>query len=478
MKYQPVTAVWEVTMGCNMRCKHCGSSCEEPLPDELSTEEALNIICQLARIGLKWITLSGGEPLIRKDLPVLIRALKASGIMTNVITNGWLLSEKAEMLKEAGVDTVAVSIEGTEQIHDSIRHKGSFQRDKEGIRKLKELGVEVGAITTLSKRNMGNLEALKEQLIAMGVGSWQVQLGLPMGNMSDHADWILRPEEIDDVIDFCFETSLEGRIRIYPADCIGYYDVKEQAVRQKSYQTDQTLWNGCNAGIRGFGLLHNGDIIGCTSVRDRQFVEGNLRQRSLEDIWTDENSFSWRRQMHKEQLSGNCKRCVYGSRCLGGCTNTRLTTQHTIYGENHYCTYNNYLKRLAASVQKETDIPSLMERAEKAVHQGEIQEAAFIAERIIALDAEYVDAYLLKGYAEYMCGNYQQSEQDNRKALSVAPNNSYALKGLALSMYKQRSVPMGEVVKMLEEANRLSGYKDPDLMSDLALVKKEYLAHR
>lgn len=62
MEYLPVTAVWEITMGCNMRCDHCGSSCAEPLPDELTTEEALALCDDLKTVGLKWITLSGENP--------------------------------------------------------------------------------------------------------------------------------------------------------------------------------------------------------------------------------------------------------------------------------------------------------------------------------------------------------------------------------------------------------------------------------
>ena len=75
MKYQPVAGVWEVTMGCNMRCGHCGSSCKNPLPDELTTEEAFRLIDMLIDLKLNWITLSGGEPLTRKDLPLLIDRL-------------------------------------------------------------------------------------------------------------------------------------------------------------------------------------------------------------------------------------------------------------------------------------------------------------------------------------------------------------------------------------------------------------------
>ena len=91
MKYQPITCVWEVTMGCNMRCGHCGSSCMEPLSDELTTEEALNLCGQIAELGLKWITLSGGEPLTRKDIPLLVKRLSSLGVTVNIITNGWLL---------------------------------------------------------------------------------------------------------------------------------------------------------------------------------------------------------------------------------------------------------------------------------------------------------------------------------------------------------------------------------------------------
>lgn len=75
MQYYPITGVWEITMGCNMRCKHCGSACEDALEDELSTEEALELCDQIVDLGFEWITLSGGEPTIRKDLDQLINRL-------------------------------------------------------------------------------------------------------------------------------------------------------------------------------------------------------------------------------------------------------------------------------------------------------------------------------------------------------------------------------------------------------------------
>ncbi len=81
------TAVWEITMGCNMRCKHCGSSCAEALPDELNTSEALEVCDQLKDLGLKVITLSGGEPTTRSDWHIIAKRLVDNGIITSIITN-------------------------------------------------------------------------------------------------------------------------------------------------------------------------------------------------------------------------------------------------------------------------------------------------------------------------------------------------------------------------------------------------------
>jgi MoaA/NifB/PqqE/SkfB family radical SAM enzyme len=93
MNYKTYSAVWEITMGCNMRCKHCGSSCEETFPDELTTEEALNLCDDLGKLGFKHITLSGGEPTIRKDWNLIAERLNKNGIIPNLITNGWLIDE-------------------------------------------------------------------------------------------------------------------------------------------------------------------------------------------------------------------------------------------------------------------------------------------------------------------------------------------------------------------------------------------------
>lgn len=468
MKYQPITCVWEVTMGCNMRCGHCGSSCAEPLEGELTTEEALDLCDQIARLGLRWVTLSGGEPLIRNDITELVKRLSDQGVSVNMITNGLLLDRAmAERLKESGIATLAISIDGTREIHDEIRKKGAFDNARKSFQYMTELGIKSGVVTTITNKNIDILGELKEELIRMGVKTWQVQIGLPMGNLKEKPDWLLAPERVTDIIDFCYETAKEGRIKIYPADCIGYYTKKELEVKKISYETDMvSLWDGCNAGIRGFGILHDGRILGCTSIREEEFIEKkSIRESTLRDIWENENAFAWRRKFKKEDLDGDCKSCVYGSKCLGGCPNTRLTMNGSINSENQYCAYNLKLKEMKKKQQEITNKEGLFEKAEGLIKLGIYQEAAIILKRLLELEPENERALVVKAYTEYMCGNYEICKEDNAKALEMNEGNVDALSGYAIALYNLGDKQGG--IDSMKKAVTLSGGR-MDMREDLA----------
>lgn len=471
MKYQPVTCVWEVTMGCNMRCGHCGSSCAEPLSDELNTTEALDLCDQIAQLGLRWITLSGGEPLTRKDIPQLVQRLHEQGVSVNIITNGWLLeAEMIEKLKESGIATVAISIDGTEKIHDKIRRVGAYEHARQAFSLLRKQGIKTGAVTTITKQNIDILPELKKELIKMGVETWQVQLGLPMGNLKERPEWLLDPEQVNDIINFCHDTAREGKIGIFPADCIGYYTKKELEIKKISYKTEYvSIWDGCNAGVRGFGILQNGDILGCTSIRSEKYIEGSIRERSLREIWEDENTFLWRRGMTKEKLSGDCKTCVYGSKCLGGCPNTRLTMSGDIYSENLYCSYNLERKKQNERYTGYENAGKLFRIADSLVKQGAYQEAAAAFAQVLKLSPEDANAWKAKGYAEYMCGNYEICKGDNEKAMEINPQDAYAIRGHAIALHRLGF--LSESLKEMETALKLTGYADAELLEDWRVLK-------
>jgi radical SAM protein with 4Fe4S-binding SPASM domain len=231
------------------------------------------------------------------------------------------------------------------------------------------------------------------------------------------------------------------------------------------------LWDGCNAGVRGFGLLHNGEILGCTSIRNREYVEGSIRERPLKEIWEDGRAFRWRREITKEKLAGHCGTCKYGGKCPGGCPNTRLTMNGDIYGENRYCSYNVALKKSEKEIKRINSAEELLKAARMSVAEREHQLAAQQLERLLELDKSNAEALRLKGRAEFMNGNYVLSENANRRALGIDPGDGYAKKGLGLALFRQGKKAEG--IALVEEAVKAAGYQDEDAVNDLTALYKE-----
>lgn len=284
MKYQPITCVWEVTIGNNMRSNFYKSSDVEPLPDELNMCEALDICDQIAALGIKSVTFIGGEPLLRKDLVHLIRSLSDQGVSVNIITNGWALDRAiAEKLKDSGVAMVFVSINGTRDIQDSIHRKGSFEHAEHSFAILKELGIKNGAVTTVIDKNIQILNELKKGLCRMGVDTWQIRRKFPIVTYNSSTDWELSDEKVDDLIHFCRNTAKEGLIKLLPVSC--------------------------NAGISSFEIRQNGEIQGCPFINNRKYRDAGLRVHSLRDIWEDNECLRWCREMAEGNLPDECIYC-------------------------------------------------------------------------------------------------------------------------------------------------------------------------
>jgi radical SAM protein with 4Fe4S-binding SPASM domain len=449
MMYRPITGVWEITMGSNVRGGYYGFSHSDPLPDELTTAEAFDLIEQMAEIGLREVTLSGGEPLTRRDWAQLVRHLTERGVGANLVTNGWAVTEEvAKQMKNYRISTVVVRVDGTREVHDRILRPGVYDRVEQAFRILHQHGIDTRAITTLSVENKDILPQIKDELIRMGVSSWQLSLGLPtemMGGRRD--DWMLTSAQMGDLLRFCTETNNEGKIGVYPANCL---DCRSRNRFGKPYSSA-----GCEAGMAGVGFLYNGDIVGCVSIKDRNFTEGNIRERTLRDIWEDQSKFRWRREMTHGKLGGACRVCQHGAECLGGCPNTRLVIGRNLYGENPYCSHNFAMKTEQKRVSELNDAAELIASAKALIEEHNDPKATMYLERLIELRQDNPEAYRLKGLIEYQNGNYEQSEESMVQALSLDPSDSHATKVLGMALFKQgkrtegirlveRSLQMGE----------------------------------
>jgi radical SAM protein with 4Fe4S-binding SPASM domain len=329
--YVPELGVFEATLGCNLRCRHCGSGAGRARPDELDTDECADLFVQLAELGMRWLTISGGEPTTRHDWPELVGAASRAGIRAGMMTNGILFDDDAARLaRDRGLNAVGFSVDGTSRTHDLVRGRvGHLQRLLRAVDAAKGAGLPFAVVTHINRRNIGQLGRVHDMVVDLGAYAWQVQLGTDMGNMSDHPDLLASPRDMVDVERKL--TALIGRspIRVEVAHSIGYFGPYENVLRRPM---GQDCFKGCPAGIRVIGIESNGNVKGCLSImagyneQGADFVEGNIRQERLADIWFRPGAFAYNRGFAIEDLEGFCRECPQAARCRGGCMATKVAS--------------------------------------------------------------------------------------------------------------------------------------------------------
>ncbi len=334
----PHTVVWEITLACNMRCIHCGSSAG-PLTkrrNELDTKEALDVIKQLKEIGTQRIVLSGGEPFLRKDWDILTSEISRLGITPSFVSNGFVLDEsKAEKIKRLNNPAlhIGLSIDGNEKVHDYIRQtKGSFNKVTRVLEILKDNCIPASVITQVNMLNFKILPDIRDHIFKYGIYAWQIQLATPWGRLASNPKLLLGPKEYLKLVNFIVEQRKIYGEMVVGADDIGYYTELESGIRP------QGEWQGCHAGLRVLGLTSNGGVTGCLSLQEPQFIEGNVRKRRLKDIWYDPALFSYNREFKEDYLQGFCRECPHRLKCRGGCKNTAYSFCGSLY-ENFYCVF-------------------------------------------------------------------------------------------------------------------------------------------
>jgi radical SAM protein with 4Fe4S-binding SPASM domain len=350
--YYPRFCVWELTLGCNLRCLHCGSYAGDKRRDELTLEESLKIADQLAEMGCEKVTLGGGEPTLNPDWHLIGKRLTERGVRVNMIANGWHWTKgHVDKAREGGLANVAFSLDGFEEAHDRQRREDSYRRVIEAIDICVAEEMPVSVITTINKLNAPTLRDLRDFLGEKGVASWQLQIGIPSGTMSHYKDeLVVEPEAMLELVPLIAELRTDGVERpiVYPSDNIGYFGKYEKALRDRGAQIN--FWIGCRAGLQVIGIESDGGVKGCLSLpsamhgKEDIFLEGNLREQSLHELWTRQSAFSYNRDFAMEQLSGFCARCRFRDICRGGCAWTAYSHTSNRF-DNPYCFYRQAVVR-------------------------------------------------------------------------------------------------------------------------------------
>lgn len=332
MEYKLRSCVWEITLACCFNCKYCGSRAGRARPNELTASECFSVADQLAELGCRRVSMIGGEVFMRPDWDAVVKRLTDNGVRTAIITNGFLFKpEHIARIKAAGVESVAVSIDGPKEVHDRYRSSGSFDRAVLALGTLIQNGVPASVITTLNAENAPRLEELFNEIGGLSLAAWQLQACSPMGNAQSGVDHRF---DVGSVLGFV-RRHIDGVG--YPlgiADNIGYFTFDEDRLR--GVRSGGAPFMGCSAGLNAIGIDSVGNVRGCESMYDERFIEGNLRERTLRDIWEDPQAFSYNRGFKPSLLTGECAACPEGRRCAGGCRSYNYFVHGRLY-EAPYC---------------------------------------------------------------------------------------------------------------------------------------------
>lgn len=322
----PLIVSYAVTKACNLRCLHCHADARDAMPDELSLNEALRVVDEMADLGTRAVIFSGGEPLLRK---AFVRSLAdycvESGIIPALLTNGMLLNRRVALeLKEAGIMAVGIPIDSAlSECHDQLRNApGAFQKAVEAIRACMDVDLKVIVTTMALKHTYKEIPQRLEMLTSLGVDQAAVYDLIPAGrgrNVMDDAMTATQRAELIQYLQHIQEThemvfTMSGGLPLYPeiaSEMHSLSDTKPKNLLLKQFWIHNPV--GCHAGIFYFSLRPNGDVYPCTFL---PINVGNVRMQNLRSIWYESTILNELRC--RDNLKGECGICEYREAC-GGC---------------------------------------------------------------------------------------------------------------------------------------------------------------
>ncbi|MCP4268473.1 MAG: radical SAM protein [Candidatus Brocadiaceae bacterium] len=324
--------VWNTTRKCNLSCSHCYINAVGPEEvtsevdtGELTTSEAKEMIDDLVAIKSPMLVFSGGEPLLRDDIFELNVYAMKHGLRTILSTNSTLITrEAAKKIKKAGFVYVGVSLDGTEEIHDSFRGaKGAFEKSLQGLRYLMDEGVGTGVRFAITNQNYDELSKVLEITRREKIPRFSLFQLVYGGRGKEIIDWDIFNDQRRNVMDYVIEEArVSNGMNIVTADnyADGIYLLQEVAEREpeRAAEVERLLamQSGCPAGDGLANVDNRGDVHLCPYWQSRSI--GNIREKKFSDIWFDEEIEILTKMRDKTRyLKDKCGRCKLSHLCMG-----------------------------------------------------------------------------------------------------------------------------------------------------------------
>lgn len=313
-KYPLHTLFFEVTSRCNALCDHCGSRCTVSKKDELSPETFKKVLDDVAKnFGTKAIMLNitGGEPIMRKDLFEITAYADKLGFKWGLVTNGMLITDDViSKMKETHMSTITISLDGMKKTHEEFRHvPGSFDRIISAIEKIKESDfvehIQVTFIAT--KKNISELPEVYRLLSMLEIDSLRISGIDPIGRAEDNENLMLDQEDYFFLFDFIKKHSTAPLPVVW--SCTHYFGNTENTLDPTGKKFT------CYTGIHVASVLSNGDIFGCPNIpRRKGLIQGNVLKDNFCEVW--KNNFEFYRNPNRTRAK-QCENCEYWNYCKG-----------------------------------------------------------------------------------------------------------------------------------------------------------------
>ena len=338
---------WRATGACNARCRYCNVDADgASAPKELTTEEALHLVDEVYNFGVKWFGIKGGEPLLRKDIFKIVSYAKSLGLNVCLLTNGCFVDGKIyDNLVKNEVWT-SVSIDGPEEINDSLRGKGSYKKALAAIQKLSKAKILNGiaaAITSVNYKHLDHVTELAEEYGANFV--WFNHL-VPSGRAKVTMELTPTPEQYEWALNHIWDLSVkyEGKFDIH-VHCPHFARVvKQRGIPNFQEWYDKKFHGKCTYFAFGgyISVTENGDLIPCfyTDLQPLEPMQlGDIRTKSLRQVWEEMKKSPYYSSFRgRNTLKGKCGVCEYREIC-GGCRNRAYAYTNDIYESDPACAY-------------------------------------------------------------------------------------------------------------------------------------------
>ena len=305
----------EITRKCNLNCRHCGSDCfKDTQSNELTTESWIKIIDYCSRNFSSQLAfvITGGEPLVSKGLEKIGEAAQRNNRLWGCVTNGLLLTKnRMNSLKQAGIGSITVSLDGTEIAHNYLR--GSEVAFKNVMRALDVVGKSSikyrDVVTCVYPSNLKELDNIAKILIDKGIPSWRLFRIFPSGRAAKDKSLILTKDQSWEMLNWISENREKYKKLGLDIDfsCEGYFPFKyDQTIRREPFF--------CRSGINIAAILSDGTITGCNN-NQKPFFQGNILEDNFVDVWNNRFDIFRNRKKLKKGICADCKEFKY---CRGG----------------------------------------------------------------------------------------------------------------------------------------------------------------